>query len=99
MTIEEAIKILEPGARFNDFPHTADDVDEACRMAVASIRAQQTRAKLDRSRWEGCWSCNFQEIRELWLRNGRKYCNCCGKPLTEEAWAELEGRINGGTTD
>lgn len=25
-----------------------------------------------------------------------KYCRFCGRPLTEEAWAELERRITGG---
>lgn len=25
----------------------------------------------------------------------RKFCNSCGKPLTEEAWAELEKRLRG----
>lgn len=29
--------------------------DEACRMAVSALRAQET--KLDRSRWEGCEYC------------------------------------------
>lgn len=27
------------------------------------------------------------------------FCKNCGRPLTEGAWAELERRINGGTTD
>lgn len=27
------------------------------------------------------------------------YCPDCGRPLTEEAWADLERRINGGTAD
>lgn len=27
------------------------------------------------------------------------YCPRCGRPLTEEAWAELVRRINGGKTD
>lgn len=27
------------------------------------------------------------------------FCPFCGRPLTEEAWAELERRINGGTAD
>lgn len=30
---------------------------EACRIAVAALRAQQYPAKLDRSRWEGCEHC------------------------------------------
>lgn len=61
------------------------------------IRDQQTT--LDRNRWEGCWSCNDPKVRNLGLRHGREYCPRCGKPLTEEAWAELERRINGETTD
>lgn len=27
------------------------------------------------------------------------FCKNCGRPLTDEAWAELERRINSGTTD
>lgn len=27
------------------------------------------------------------------------FCKNCGRPLTEEAWVELERRINRGTTD
>lgn len=63
-------------------------------------------AKLDRSRWEGCYTCNntpgimlgtvtlsigkqFLATRE----NEFRFCPHCGRPLTEEAWAELERRI------
>lgn len=28
-----------------------------------------------------------------------KYCPFCGRPITEEAWAELERRINDGAAD
>lgn len=28
-----------------------------------------------------------------------RYCPHCGRPLTEDAWAELERRINSGATD
>lgn len=52
-------------------------------------------AKLDRSRWEGCELCGDQDVLECMLTWERKYCNNCGRPLTEEAWAELERRING----
>lgn len=65
-------------------------IKEACRMAITTLRAQQTTAKLDRSRWEGCIACGLP---------GFKFCPHCGHPLTEEAWAGLERRINGGTTD
>lgn len=74
---------------------------EAMRMAIDALRTQQSTTKLDRSQWEGCWSCNNLKVRELGLRHGREYCPGCGKPLTGKAWAELERRIGGcnGTTD
>lgn len=43
MTYEEAISMLDPGAKMPNFPHTAEEVDEACRIAVSAIRAQQER--------------------------------------------------------
>ena len=65
-------------------------------------------AKLDRRRWEGCDTCNNTPgimLGEITICIGRriltteshefKYCPECGRPLTEEAWAEMEGRIGG----
>lgn len=46
--------------------------------------------KLDRSRWEGCEYC--KDIPKSILKG---FCYACGRPLTEEAWAELEQRIGG----
>lgn len=96
MTREEAINHFE--SYIGNECYT-DYQKEACRMAISALCAKQTAVKLDRSRWEGCWSCNNQKIRELGLRHGREYCPCCGRPLTEKAWAELERRINDGTVD
>ena len=52
--------------------------------------AYQT-AHIDRDAWELCMWCTlnrqFQENR---------YCQACGRPLTDEAWAELERRVFGG---
>lgn len=48
---------------------------------------------------------SFLGYREIYDYRDRKvlgdfmFCPFCGRPLTEEAWAELEGRINGGATD
>lgn len=56
-------------------------------------------AKLDSSRWEGCGECRSTVISQKMVGLGRRYCLYCGRPLTEEAWAELERRINGGKTD
>lgn len=131
MTREEAIQILESGTKFPDLPHSSDDLDEACRMAVAALRAQQKVKgveidqfkKLDRNRWEGCSMCTAEHNPEDWGKGGAhdfrikedglyyfdaqfgwegmdiKFCPNCGRPLTDKAWAELERRINGGTTD
>lgn len=63
---------------------------EAIGVAINALRAQQ--AKLDRSRWEKCGKCSFSE-------RYHQYCPECGRPQTEEAWAELERRINDGTVD
>lgn len=48
-------------------------------------------AHIDREKWEPCMWC---------VLNGQfglnDYCSACGRPLTEEAWAELERRFCGG---
>ena len=67
---------------------------EASRMGASALRAQP--AKLDRSQWEGCPECSCIVISRKMVNRGRNYCPYCGRPLTEEAWAELERRINGG---
>lgn len=43
-------------------------------------------------------SCN---VGLFWTTEKIKFCPYCGKPLTEEAWAEMEQRIGGnhGTAD
>ena len=92
MTIEETIQHLQ----------------EAYEMAFAALRARQT--PLDRSRWEGCEYCNETQwlgglisgtiTAEVNFKTNKDvtflYCPICGRPLTEDAWAELERRIKGG---
>lgn len=96
MTIEEAIEALDILRIFD-----AQKLSKAVKMAIAALRAQQAPAKLDRSLWKGCDSCENQKIREIMLKHKRKYCSLCGKPLTEEAWEETARRIGGndGTTN
>lgn len=107
MTREEAVDVfegldeLEAISLFYQRGGKADGlsihrIKEASRMAIAALRAQQTSAKLDRSRWKGCRTCNCQNSV---FRNWGSYCPSCGLPFTEEAWAELERRVNGGTAD
>lgn len=97
MTREEAIRILDPETRretMRKIPvmEWIETYQNACRLAVASLREQQAPAKLDRSRWEVCGTCSgkysYAYVYDV------RYCPNCGRPLTEEAWEELERRIN-----
>lgn len=45
---------------------------------------------IDRDKWEQCMWC---EMSILTLDD--RYCSACGRPLTEEAWKELERRLCG----
>lgn len=110
MTRETAIQILESGSKFPESPHTSDDLDEACRIAVSALCDQRAKIELDRSRWEECDRCkkscqNCADLRNCchsmpkdlacWkgIAGRMAYCSWCGRPLTEEAWAELERRM------
>lgn len=42
MDIDNAIRILESGSKMPDFPHTTEELDEACKMACAALRAMTT---------------------------------------------------------
>ena len=44
-------------------------------------------AHIDREAWEPCMWC------ALYAQFANKYCPSCGRPLTEEAWAELERKV------
>lgn len=56
----------------------------------------------EREEWKPCWLCSIssgEPAKHLILpetcNNEAKYCPECGRPLTEEAWAELEKRLRG----
>lgn len=89
-------------------------IKEANEILSQNSDAKQTRAKLDRSRWEGCQECTLQSCGTCVSYDHRntgdqcttscikhskhkpvKFCKNCGRPLTEEAWAEMERRLNG----
>lgn len=57
-------------------------------------------AGLDRSRWVGCSLCKgvtgwTQDLDDEHHEVEFLFCPVCGRPITEEAWAELERRIGG----
>lgn len=109
MTREEAIKILDPESSaisatdiVEKWENISEMVREAHRMAISALRAQQT--KMDRNRWDGCEYCNdtlknYRYInacdigKRSLIYDTPRYCPICGRPLTEEAWAELERMI------
>lgn len=93
ITIDQAIKSIETHMevhKIGEYPHVM--IGEALNMAIAALRAQQTPAKLDRSRWKGCKMCSSPRLRIL-EQLGCQYCEYCGCPLTGKAWAELERKI------
>lgn len=107
MIKEEAITILENGEWWEIIsgvlPHNDAErleLREAVHVAISALRARQAPAKMDRSRWDGCdWCTGFcPEVTgdKHW---DYRFCPKCGRPLTEEAWAELARRINDGATD
>lgn len=66
---------------------------------------------IEREAWKGCQLCNKSDYisgsatatteflggKFLSRCKGEfSFCPCCGKPLTESAWAELEKRLRGG---
>ncbi len=96
MTREEAAKILKyPVYKWSlDWDDREDGLEysEAIQMAVAALRAQQKlleMLELDRDAWKLCDGCRPNRF------FGNRFCCRCGRPLTEEAWAELERRIGG----
>ena len=62
-------------------------------------------AHIDRSKWEFClWCKDLQYLPHEMCADvkmpggsaiGASFCPSCGRPLTEEAWAELERRLKG----
>lgn len=115
MTNEEAIRILDPETRretMRQIPvfERIDADQEACRIAVSALRAQQKHTL------EGCEMCRtkanwadggahdfridgdtlyYFDVQLGWEGIEINFCPFCGRPLTEEAWSALERRIGG----
>lgn len=79
---------------------------DALEFAITALRSMQEAGEpfhIDRSKWEYCLTC--RDLRYLpyevcagikkpgGSEIGASFCPSCGRPLTEEAWAELEQRV------
>lgn len=91
MTHEEAARILDPETTREALrPYLYDPerrikvVEEACRVAAEVLRGKADR--INREAWEPRRSCcNAEAWKPI-----HKFCGNCGRPLTEEAWDEME---------
>ena len=95
MTPESAIVCVKMMFAFWANAHGLNvaEMEEAKDLAVEALRAYPP-AHIDREAWEPCYSCEPQL-----LMMGNNYCGNCGRPLTEEAWDELEKRMGARTGD
>lgn len=48
---------------------------------------------IDREKWEPCVVCSVRH--RDWREYQYEYCPYCGRPLTDQTWAELEKRLRG----
>lgn len=88
MTKEQAIRFAKHAQTMTEI----QDVSDFYRMAECALRAKNQDTRMDRSRWEGCGCCNNLGDAKVYEF---LYCPYCGKPITEEAWKQLERRIGG----
>lgn len=98
MTREDAIRILILCDKKPNLKYTEGMIKTAQEVAAAIVIGQKPTAKLDRGRWNGCDTCKnpiFATCCRGLLNEPVNYCPNCGKPLTEEAWAELYRKIGG----
>lgn len=105
MAIEEAIKKFEAWAECKYEP-----TRQAALMAISALRAQETKLDRSRWEGcthcdDGCCcTCKYSVTRPTFspcrecdigsMYDPQNYCPNCGRPLTEEAWAEMERRIS-----
>lgn len=112
MSTEEAIAQLEDHTKYC-VPFDDLDVFEMAVDALRAKQTKLDRSHWEGCEWcnqRYCDNCFWQIKMKDRFRCERcidksgwapivSYCSDCGRPLTEEAWAELERRINGGTAD
>ena len=85
MTLEQLRDVAHGKIKDSTLQHICDRANE-----IASPPAY-----IDREKWKTCYTCRLIErAKETW---GRKYkiCPNCGRPMTEDAWAEYEKMLRG----
>ena len=53
----------------------------------------KTLSDIDREKWEPCVNCKAIEKLAKHIKYCPSYCPVCGRPITDQAWAELEKRL------
>ena len=64
-----------------------------CVRANELAQAHSPAAHIDRDKWGPCKICGIRGMTEALILKRERFCAHCGRPLTEEAWAELERRV------
>lgn len=54
-----------------------------------------TEKRIDSEKWEPCMNCQDIEKLAKHIKCWPSYCPVCGRPLTDQAWDELEKRLRG----
>lgn len=87
MTREAAVEWFETHMPIGKITPVAK---QAYEMAIASL-IPPTQEQMERV-WPGCPHCTQTNARQ---NLGYQYCERCGRPLTPEAWEELEKEMGG----
>lgn len=88
LTKQEAIAILKAGSEMPNVPHTAEMIDEACKMACEALRKKP----------HICVVLGVMPEQEFYWRGYRlkvsaRYANICKKVSTSLGWIGLEGSV------
>lgn len=111
MTIDEAIKNREDCLKYleNIGRRANPECVEAVRWSVKALKTMRD-AHIDRDAWKKCCKkCKYEDDNEGipiyytsdwdngigFERDNAIFCPKCGRPLTDEAWDELEKRLRG----
>jgi len=89
MTFEKMIEILERRTTIPDSKTSWEEINEAIDKAISVLHTHKRLMNMlvYGDTWENCNACCANRF------FGNTFCSRCGKPLTEDAWYELQRRI------